>query len=253
MQCESLQCDCAKYKAYVDAKNKDIVNRVLKDNHFDVSQTAWELLMQMQRSFASRMRKVDNPTKEEVDKWVDKYLICVEDEIREVREHLTIYSKNEKNNNVDIELKKEVIDILHFMLDLFIVGGTNCKDIQKAYDKKYHVELNEKEDLIAVAYNVQKETINDYLYTKEDINKDITILKASCRLSDACASVRQQISWKHWKKPNESIDFDKLHLAYAEVFHEFINLCILTMSVKEIKDIYVSKNVENILRQEYGY
>ena len=113
--------------------------------------------------------------------------------------------------------------------------------------------LNEKEDLIEVAYNHQKETMDDYLYTKEDINKDITILKASCRLSDACASVRQQISWKHWKKPNEFIDIDKLYFAYAEVFHEFINLCILTMSVKEIKDIYVKKNVENILRQEYGY
>lgn len=253
MQCESLHCDCAKYKAYVDAKNDKIVERVLKENNFDISLTAWELLMQMQRSFASRIRKVDNPTKEEVDKWVDKYLICVEDEIREVREHLVLYSKNDKNNSIDIELKKEVIDILHFMLDLFIVGGANTHDIQFAYDKKYNVSLNEKEDLIDVAYNRQKESIDEYLYTKDDINKDITILKASCRLSDACASVRQQISWKHWKKPNDFIDFDKLYLAYAEVFHEFINLCILTMNVNEIKDIYIHKNIENILRQEYGY
>ena len=102
---------------------------------------------------------------------------------------------------------------------------------------------------------VVTDTVQDptLIALKEDLNKDITILKASCRLSDACALARQQISWKHWKKPNDYIDFDKLYQAYAVIFHEFINLCLLTIPVEEIKEIYIKKNVENILRQEYGY
>ena len=65
--------------------------------------------------------------------------------------------------------------------------------------------------------------------------------------------LRESMYWKHWKKPSKFIDYDKLYHAYAVVFHEFINLCILTMKENEIKDIYVKKNVENILRQKYGY
>src|SRR5574344_203691 len=253
MQCENLVCDCAKYKAYIDAKDKNIVKRVLKENDFDVSLPAGELMMKMQYSFASRNRRVHNPTKEDVDKWVDRYLICIEDEIREVREHLTLYKKKTNDKVNIIELQKEVIDILHFMLDLFIVGGAKTEDIKKSYCERYSISLNNNEDLIENAYNLQKSTIDNYLYTDEDLNKDITVLKASCRLSDACALVRQYISWKHWKKSNDYIDWKKLYSAYAEVFHEFINLCILTMSVEEIKSIYINKNVENILRQEYGY
>lgn len=255
IQCNNLECDCPKYKAYVDAKKPEVFKRVMEENKFDVSLPAFDLLMTMQKSFASRMRKVDGLTKEEKDTWIDKYLVCVEDEIREVREHLDLYGEEPKYaSEIDktLELKKEVIDILHFMMELFIVGGANQKTVKEFYAKVYNHSFDENADLIELAYNYQKDDIKEYLHCDKD-NIDITVLKASCRLSDACALVRQEISWKHWKKPNVFIDYDKLYSAYAVVFHEFINLCILTMKVEEIKTIYVNKNVENILRQEYGY
>lgn len=255
IQCENLVCDCPKYKAYVDAKDPVIFQQVMDENHFDTSLLDFDLIMQMQKSFASRMRKMDGLTKREIDKWVDKYLVCIEDEIREVREHLNLYGEEEKyDSEIDkvLELKKEVIDILHFMMELFIIGNADKNVIKKYYCNFYQADASNG-DLIDEAYKKQKNTIKKYLNTKNDTSLDITVLKASCRLSDACALVRQQISWKHWKKPSKFIDYDKLYHAYAVVFHEFINLCILTMKENEIKDIYVKKNVENILRQKYGY
>ena len=252
MQCENLECDCPKYKAYIDVKDPVIFNRVMEENNFDVNQPAFDLVMVMQHSFASRIRQMDNLSKSEKDEWIDKYLVCIEDEVRELREHLSLYGEIEVKDK-DIELKKEVIDILHFMMDLFIVGGANQDIIKEFYRDLCEIDLDSKEDLFEVAYRLQREDIDEYLNVKEDIKKDITILKASCRLLDACALVRQHISWKHWKEPSTYIDYNKLYHAYAVVFHEFMNLCILTMEEKEIKDIYVRKNVENILRQEYGY
>lgn len=254
LNCNKLQCDCPKYKAYVDSKNPDIFYRVIKENEFDLTQSTFDLIMSMQHSFASRMRKVDNLTKEEQDIWIDKYLVCIEDEVREVREHLNIYCDDKKynsDNDRNIELKKEVIDILHFVMELFIVGNAGQDDIKKYYNEFINIDNNE--DLIHTAYQVQKDTVYYYLNGNRKPNSDITILKSSCKLLDACSLVRQQISWKHWKKPNKFINYDSLYRAYAAVFYEFINLCVLTMDESEIKSIYIQKNVENILRQEYGY
>lgn len=251
-KCKDLKCDCAKFLAYKDAQNPEMVEKILSENNFDISKSSWELLMQMQKSFAKRLHKIDNLSKDEVDKWVDKYLVCIDDEVREVREYLNLYNNDDIKDN-SAELKKEVIDILHFMMDLFLVGNANSKIIKDSYCKKYMIDVNSDDfDLISIAYNVQSMTINDYLSLMSS-NEDFNILKATCKLLDADALVRQQISWKHWKKPSNEINYDKLYDAFALVFHEFINLTILTMKLDEIKGIYVKKNVENIQRQYYGY
>lgn len=231
MQCENLICDCPKYKAYIKIQDPKEVERVLKEHNFDISLPTWQLLMQMQKAFANQIRPLDKPTKEDVDKWVDKYLVCILDEVREIREHLIIYSQNTKTTTIDIELQKEVIDVLHFIMDLYIMGGATDKDIEKFYVKHYNLDILQNNDLIETAFMSQQKTINTYLYTQEDINYDISILKASCKLEDACALVRQHISWKHWKKPADYIDYDKLYNSFAILFHEFINLCILTMEM----------------------
>ena len=53
------------------------------------------------------------------------------------------------------------------------------------------------------------------------------------------------------KFETSSAIYEKLYDAYAVVFHEFINLCVLTMDEKEIRTIYVNKNVEK--RQQMMY
>lgn len=249
-RCVDVGCDCPKYLAYVDANDQTKVDEALALRNFDQRKPTWNLIMDMQRSFAVSLHKVDGLTKDEVDHWVNAYLVCIDDEVREVREHLNVYGDGASNDNT-AELKKEVIDIVHFMMDLFIVGGASADDIAAKYVDMYGSDALDG-DLLDYAYVNQAGAVLDYLGASED-TRDVAILKASCRLLDASASVRQQISWKHWKKPAESIDFDKLNTAFAEVFHEFTNLCTLTLARGELRDIYVRKNVENIFRQQHGY
>ena len=244
-------CDCAKYLAYVDASDPEKVKKILADNNFDLNLPTWELLMSMQMSFAQRQHPVEGLTKADVDHWVDAYLVCIDDEVREVREYLNIYGQGASHDNV-AELKKEVVDIIHFVMDLFIVGNCSPEQLKSAYCARYGVTVNDGDDLFNVAYNKQAAGVLDYLGAS-GITKDMTVLKATCKLLDAGAAVRQLISWKHWKRPSDTIDFDKLHDAYAGVFYEFVNLYVLTMANGELRDIYVRKNAENIFRQIYGY
>jgi hypothetical protein len=150
-------------------------------------------------------------------------------------------------------------------MDTFICAGATADDIEHAYINRYaneihefnehHLndELKQTQDLVKFAYLLQESSINEYLNIYSIDNKDFSILKACCKLSDACGLVRQQISWKHWKKPNPKINMDKLQDAFALLFHELINLFILTMNCNEIQFIYITKNAENIQRQVYGY
>jgi hypothetical protein len=247
--CEPEKCDCAKYKAYKAANEPGMIEKKLEENGFDPEQETWPLIMAMQKSFASRLHKMEDLTKEETDHWIDRYLVCIDDEIRELREHLNIYNDNHVKNNKE-ELKKEVIDILHFVMDVFLSGNANAEDIKQAYLQTYAPTVKDTTDFITFAYINQKA----YPYNFGHLtNPDDYILKLSCKLSDACATVRQQISWKHWKKPSATIDQEKLLVSFAGLFKALVDLFIFTMSVDEIRDIYVKKNVENILRQELGY
>jgi len=255
-KCADIDCDCPKYLAYVDAKDEKVVAEIMAEKGFDQSLPAWDLMYTMQKSFAGSLHKIDGLTKEEVDYWVDKYLVCIDDEMREVREHLNLYGDHQvETEEQQAELRKEVIDIIHFVMDLFIVGGASASEVKHKYAARY---LNGRQlpadvDLIAVAYEHQRDGVLTYLDAVGQTD-DITMVKALCRLADACGAVRQQISWKHWKKPNPTIDKDKLHDAFALVFHEFITLCVLTMNDQaDVRNIYVQKNIENICRQRHGY
>lgn len=249
--CKLKQCYCPKYKAYKDVQNPEIVAQVLKENNFDTSLEPWDLLIAMQTSFASRIRDLDVLTKHDIDVWIDRFLVCIDDEVSEIREYLDIYSNHYLNKKHTLNFKKEVIDVLHFVLELFITLHVPKEKIREVYGKLYG-DLGDG-DIIECAYHKQTKMIDKYLYTENDASQDVTILKASCKILDACSQVRKYISWKHWKQPSETIEYDKLYESFVTVLFEFINLCVLTMRVDEIKDIYIQKNVENILRQKYGY
>ena len=254
--CKLENCDCAKYKAYAKVNEPGMVEQTLIDNGFDPNQETWPLIMNMQKSFASRLHKMDDLTKEETDYWIDKYLVCIEDEVRELREHLDIY--NNKNNqgcsqaeyekSIE-ELKKEVIDILHFVMDVFLCGGVTAEIIKDNYLKTYASNVKDTHDFIGFAYVSQK----GHPFNFGQISNDDYILKLSCKLLDASSEVRQQISWKHWKKPSPTIDQEKLLTAFTKLFKALIDLFVATMTAEDIRDIYIKKNCENIWRQNFNY
>ena len=251
------KCSCVKYEAYKLASNEVEVKQKLKELGFENYEEldTWELLMSMQKLFASKFHKVENLTKQEVDYWIDKYLICVEDEVREVREHLDIYpSESYELKDIkcsDSELKKELIDILHFVMDEFICGNMDHNHIKNSYLELYHPNIIDVKDIMEFAYSTQKPNI-DSLYF--DHNKGHAILLLVNKLLDCGGKVRQQISWKHWKKATDKIDEHALGLAFAETFKTLIDLfAYMGMTPKEIRSIYIQKNVENIFRQQLNY
>jgi len=248
--CGNCVKKCAKLLAYEETQKDGVIEKTLSELNVNINMTTWDLLMGMQKQFAGRFHKVDNLTKNEMDHWINAYLVCIEDEIREVREHLDIYPDLLVIKENSIELEKEFIDIIHFIMDEFISGGANANDIKNAYLKKYYENEN-IDDLMKFAYNKQEEKIKE-IY--EGYPRDYTILLLVNKLLDCSGKVRQQISWKHWKKATETINFNKLNEAFAETFKILIDIyCIMDMTPEKIRDIYIKKNVENILRQKFGY
>ena len=66
--------------------------------------------------------------------------------------------------------------------------------------------------------------------------------------------LRQYISWKHWKKANKVINYEKLHDTCTLLFKRFIILCTFVFAnPQEIIDAYIHKNIENIRRQKHSY
>jgi len=248
--CSGCNQKCPKLLAYEEIQKPGVIEKEIEELGIDPNLNTWNLLMAMQLKFAARFHKVENLTKDEMDHWIDRYLVCIEDEIREVREHLNIYPDLlvEKDNR--IELEKEFIDIIHFIMDEFISGGANAKDVENAYMNKYY--KNEiTDDFMMFAYNKQEMEIEE-LY--KDYSRDMTILLLTSKLLDCSGKVRQCISWKHWKKASDTINFNKLYDAFAETFKTLIDCyCIMEMIPEKIREIYINKNCENIWRQKFNY
>lgn len=248
-----LEVERIKELAIKESKDPVVVAKELEELGLDFEdKNSFKILMGMQYKFESRFREsgaLENLSKEDKDLWINRYLVCIEDEVRETREHLNIYPDVSVETN-ETEMKKEIIDILHFMMDEFISGGASYKDIEFAYLKEFS-DLKETDNLIELAYNSQKDKV---LNTYKEYSYDETCLLILNKLLDCSGQVRQCISWKHWKKPLTEINSEKLFKTFAITFKTFIDLCIVNqMDPSKIREIYISKNVENIRRQKHGY
>lgn len=255
--CVDVGCVCPKFLAYQDVNDAEKVAAEIKKMGIDPSSDQLTLMMEMQKLFAERFHKVDNLTKDEVDHWVKAYDICITDEITEVHEFLSVFPGIEAKDNL-YEMQKEFIDIWHFLMDEFIVANMTAQDLIRIYDAKFGgrvvassnpleaIFINEKNGLNTV-YNGQLEAL-----TKQE--NDLAILVYSNLILAGMRSVRQQISWKHWKKPSATINFNKLHEAFTDTFKALVQCFILTgLDNDELTKIYKTKNLENVFRQHHGY
>ena len=120
---DELNCICPKYKAYKATmdpiKRQEMINKLGV-----VAEDKMDTMLKMQKIFASRFHKIDNLTNPEIDKWTKDYLVCIEDEILEASEFLPIYEEVIKDYD-EKEYRKELIDILHFVMDGMLVFGMN--------------------------------------------------------------------------------------------------------------------------------
>ena len=226
---DELNCICPKYKAYKATmdpiKRQEMINKLGV-----VAEDKMDTMLKMQKIFASRFHKIDNLTNPEIDKWTKDYLVCIEDEILEASEFLPIYEEVIKEYD-EKEYRKELIDILHFVMDGMLVVGMNNNILKEKLKCDDVVEFMSNINVSGVSH------IDSLHYLMRDL-----------RL------VRQNINWKHWKKANPNLNLDKIYDAYISMLkHLFVCFKVTNMSADDVYETYVNKNVENQYRQEFGY
>jgi len=94
-------------------------------------------MMRLQKSFGKKFVDFDNLSVEEKERWTKEFIICCLDELSEIlnctnhRHWKTpIYPINE------IEIKYEIIDLLHFVLSLMLVWGMSPEEVFSVYVTK---------------------------------------------------------------------------------------------------------------------
>lgn len=226
---DELNCICPKYKAYLAVKDPQKKQEML--DKLGVNGTEkMDIMLQMQKVFASKFHKIDNLTNAEIDKWTKEYLICIEDEILEASEFLPIYEEVVKEYD-EKEYSKELIDVLHFVMDAMLVAGMDNNILKEKLDTT---------DVVEYLSNIDVEGV-----TKID---SLHYLLRDLRL------VRQYINWKHWKRPKDTLNKDALYDSYVTMLkHLFICFKVVGMSANDVFETYINKNIENQYRQYYGY
>lgn len=263
-------CDinnCVKYQAYKKVQDPEVIKETLKELGIDIDGDRLNVMMQMQKIFASKFHKVDGFSKNEIDYWLKAYDTCITDEITEVHEHLNVFDEiYDRTLNNKYELQKEFIDIWHFLMDEFIVGNMDGEKLIFNYVTEkipgllpsFFASKYGEGDILKAIFEFEKQLIQKskkLILPDEDNNLDSTsILIASNYILAGGRKIRHEISWKHWKKPSDSIDYNKLNKAFIFTFSSLIKCFILCgMSEDELYQIYVTKNLENEWRQRLGY
>lgn len=239
---DKINCRCPKLIAYEGVNDPKTKKEVLEELNV-TSTTKFGTMLQMQSVFAKRFHPIENLSKSEIDKWTNEYLVCIEDEIIEAGEFLKIYNIKKYDEK---EYRKELIDIVHFLMDGMCVAGITEQDF---------INIINCNDVDLLNYVVDKSRLSiRSLINMVDGNFDLARLYSLNYMLRDIRLIRQCISWKHWKKPNDTIDKEKITLAWYNMFSHLIDAFVLAgMSADDIYNIYVNKNVENILRQKAGY
>ena len=241
-KCSDIVCPCPKFKAYEQAKDPYIVKQTLEELNIDMNKDPFEIMLAMQTIFAGRFH-TNKLSKLDIDHWVNDYLVCIEDEIIELLEQIP-GDQTDVDLTKNVELKKEVIDILHFTMDLFIAGGYSFEQIKS-------VLLNKNATHVIETTNILK--LTGKLLHKNHASKE-NVVNECIKFLISNKRIREQISWKHWKKPNDTINSEKLLDAMILSLESLVRLFnMLFENIEKVKNIYIIKNVENILRQKNGY
>lgn len=274
-KCDTDKCFCLKYQAYQDIQDPCIVEQELTELGATQYSDSWEKIFNIQKHFAARFSDVEHPNKETTDHWNKEYLICIEDEIEELIDYIQLYNEPSAVLTSYKGLKKEIIDILHFVMDTFITGGIAAKPLMSLHFVKNNIDSKNIEDTFNIAFKAAKERIckrfNIAFYPSSIDTDDVTTMLCNLWLLDKSSvhnillrltldllfinrKIRECISWKHWKKPNVSINYDKLYNVYEEMLSRFLDLAAFVFKdAQEIVKTYILKNIENIRRQKLGY
>ncbi len=92
----------------------------------------------MQRKFGKKFINFDKLTLIQKEKWTKEMVVAMIDELSEILGQINFKHWKKRVNVNQMEVKYEIIDLLHFVLELMLIWGMNEKDIFSMYVAKMH-------------------------------------------------------------------------------------------------------------------
>lgn len=154
------------------------------------------------------------------------------------------------NNEDELELKFELIDQLHFIMNMFVSINGTAEELNILYKEND---------------NIQRKLLTHTDHLLFGINLIEKIHIATDKLGGYSKTTGGNSIWKRWKQKYftySNIKFSDLSLneqleckkAIIDVLYLFIEYSYnIGMTEKEMYNMYMSKNIENIRRQNEGY
>ena len=195
----------------------------LEIRHIDHPQP-FKYMFELQHKLQDRLGaglKPDDTLQEVVSKII-YWNYCMQGEVVELAEWL-----NSTNYN-KTEAWMEVVDILHFAMNIGIMLDINADSLEKE--------------------------LQCFIWTSA-VNDNIEIYQAILDLFSQVTYVIDVLPWKSWKTYPEYVDGrDAARSIFPQMVMGVLRLgCVLGMSKQDIVNYYCSKNLENHARQDRGY
>lgn len=93
-------------------------------------------MMGMQKRFGSRFVKFGKLTMREKEKWTKEFVLCCYDELSEIINWVNWKHWKKKKSVNKLEVKYEIIDLLHFLLSLMLVWDMTPNEVFSMYIAK---------------------------------------------------------------------------------------------------------------------
>jgi len=229
-------------------------------------------IFEKQKKFASKWTNFDN--REDINyyrKWVDDYSWCIVDEISEVINWLPWkHWKDYTGCVIDIrEVRFELIDILHFVVNICLLSDVTQEDLQEHCSAKGSDIKSLMRSVKATFIQTTGEDLplddEQYLcsFTKEYLGK-INRIISTMHLKHETHTVQEASNKLVWRKSIESkkdstdaVTRFRTNVVKPGIMNVFTNLLVLfqlwSMTANDVWVYYAAKNKENYDRQERGY
>ena len=210
--------------------DQNLCEGLLKSHPYH-QETAFAEMLRLQRLFSSRFTPYEELDNGELRlHWTREYIVCIMDEVQEVIGWLPWKHWKHYPENFELkleELRFELVDILHFFMDLGFVldfewqsTGNICQTVDKLTSKKGHE-----------AYDLQAQT---------EATKSW-----ACQMYKFLGDIDVSASMNNWARARDH---------FANLFITFVDgLVLWDMDGETLNNFYRSKNAENIDRQNRGY